>query len=80
MSDLFRAVKCRQKGENQWLLGDYESWMIDCSRDDQLVDAVHKKGVDLLHTGCGIDYIGYKIQPHGCKCEPIFHENETNRF
>ena len=53
--------------------------MIDCSRDDQLVDAVHKKGVYLLPTGCGIDHKGYKIQPHGFKFEPIFHENGTKR-
>ena len=69
-------MKRRQKGENQRLLGDYEAWMIDCSRDDQLVDAVHKKGVDLHPTGCGIDHIGYNIQPHGCKFEPNFIKME----
>ena len=31
--------------------------MIDCSRDDQSVDAVHKKDVDLFPIGCKIQQV-----------------------
>ena len=50
--------------------------MIDCSRDDQLVDSVHKKGVDLLPQGVESIIKGIKFNHTGVNMNPFFMKVE----